>query len=227
MSGIKNISKASQPREKIKKNGSRNLSDQELLSVLLQSGSKEMSVSRISQNLLEKYGSIKQISKQTFGELSSNAGIGDAKACILLSIVEIANRVERIEELKKITCSEDVYELIKYYRNFDKEHFIVICLNNKSQVICYNHLTVGSIDEMTISPKEVFNYALTNNAKALIIAHNHPSGDPTPSEADIRSTKSLIEIGYVVGIPVIDHIIIAVNQYNSLKQKYGIIFMRK
>ena len=80
---------------------------------------------------------------------------------------------------------------------------------------------------MTISPKEVFNYALTNNAKALIIAHNHPSGDPTPSEADIRSTKSLIEIGYVVGIPVIDHIIIAVNQYNSLKQKYGIIFMRK
>ena len=121
-----------------------------------------------------------------------------------------------------IKTTEDVYKHTKDYSTKKNEHLLVVCMNKKAEVIGSPVIAQGEVDEITVSPKDIFEYALTKEAEVIILVHNHPSGDVRPSPADVSSTQTLIEIGKIVGIPIVDHVIIAENQYFSMRESLNI-----
>lgn len=217
---ILDMQKDERPRERLIKNGASALSDSELLAIILRTGSKKENVINLSQRILGEYN-IKQLSQINPTQLMKIHGIKESKATQISACFEIARRLESFNSVEKpkISSPEDVYRrLFPRMRELKKEMFIELCLDTKNQILKEEVISVGSLNANVVHPREVFKLALTESAAHIIVAHNHPSGDPTPSREDIEITKKLVETGNIMGITVLDHVIIGDGRHFSMKE---------
>jgi len=217
--GIKDIPIEERPRERLINLGVENLSNEELLAILLKSGTKNTSVKLLASNILKELDSINDLKDITLENLMSIRGIKKAKACELLASIELGKRInQKINNINqiKIVDSSSIFE---YYQNIlsDKkqEHFYCVYLNTKNQIIKDKLLFVGTINESLVHPREIFKEAYLLSASSIICIHNHPTGNVEPSKNDIIITKQLKEVGNLLGINVLDHIIIGKDNYYS------------
>ena len=218
---IKSLPLGDRPREKLIKNGPESLSDSELLAIILRTGNKKESVINVTSKLLGKYN-IKSLSRQGIGTLKKELGIGDAKACQIVACFELGRRLAKFKEDKHspVKNAKDIAKIfIPEMGSLKREHLKGIYLDSRKRIIKEETIFIGSLNESVIHPREIFQMALNENAAALILIHNHPSGNPEPSSQDIEITKELVEAGDILGIPVLDHIIIGSNKYVSLREK--------
>ncbi len=217
---ILDMQKEERPRERLLKNGASSLSDSELLAIILRTGTRQENVINMCQRLLSMYN-LKQLSQANIKKLTQVHGIKESKAAQIAACFEIARRLETFNEgsRPKINSPEDVYRLIyPRMREQKKELFIELCLDTKNQVIKEETISIGSLNANIVHPREVFKTALTESAAHIIVAHNHPSGDPAPSREDIEITKKLAETGKIMGIDLLDHVIIGDGRHFSLKE---------
>jgi DNA repair protein RadC len=227
---IHDLPVSERPRERLHKFGVEALSAQEIIALILGRGVSGESVIVTAQRLLSQFGNIKGLAEASLEELAGIKGIGPAKAAQIKAAFELANRLESYSEPGKKTLvktPEEVVSLVKgRLKDKKKEHFQVLLLDTRSQLINIAEISVGSLDASIVHPRdhprEVFKEALSASAASVIFVHNHPSGDPTPSEDDIKLTERLTRAGEVMGIDVLDHIIIGDNNFTSLKRE-GII----
>lgn len=219
-STIKQLAKVKRPREKLTKLGPQGLSNSELLAIILGKGYKGKNVVNLSTDLLKKY-SAKQLPKLSYKELVSEKGIGIAGASRILASFELATRLllDQDEDAPLIEAPEDAFDLLKEMRKYKKEHFIGLYLNARHQVIHQETISIGTLTENIVHPREVFEPAVTQKAVAIILVHNHPSGNLDPSEQDLKQTERLSRAGKLMGISVIDHILIGEKDFISFKKK--------
>jgi DNA repair protein RadC len=218
---IRDIPEEERPRERLIRNGPESLSNAELLGVILRTGSREENAVSLANQILSKYN-IKQLSLTNVSTLTQVHGVGKAKAAQIAAVFELARRLETfVEEPKRKICSpKDVYVLMyPKMREQKKEKFITLCLDTKNQVLKEEVVSIGSLNASIVHPREVFKSALMESSASVIIVHNHPSGDPSPSREDIMVTEKLVEGGKLLGIDVLDHIIIGDGRYVSLKDE--------
>ena len=219
---IHDLPKSERPRERLQKFGSEALSSQELLALILGRGIKGESVMVTAQRLLSTFGNIKAISEASLEELIKVKGIGLAKASQIKAVFELSKRQDLEMELKDFDI-KDPQTIVKAIRagmkDKAKEHFKLILLNSRNKIIGISTISIGTLNANLVHPREVFKEAIIHNASSVVLAHNHPSGDPEPSEADLEITKRLIEAGKIMGIDVLDHIIITKTGFMSFKEK--------
>ena len=221
---IKKLPSDERPREKLIKHGPRTLTNSELLAIILRTGNKKESVLELSNKFFKKYN-LKSLSRLKTSTLKKQLGIGDAKACQIMACFELGKRLSAFKEGKKpvIRNAKDIAKLfIPEMLALEKEHFKGIYLDSRKRIIKQENIFIGSLNESVVHPREIFKIALDENAAAIILLHNHPSGDPSPSDFDIEITRELIKAGELLGIQVLDHIIIGGKKYVSLKDK-GVI----
>lgn len=203
--------------------GAQSLSDAELVSILLRTGTKGKNVIQLAQELLIKFEDINVLSAQTLEAIKKINGIGKDKAATLIAAFEIGRRSDSKRKWKfnkRITSPRDLAEIfIPILRDELKEKFFVICLSTANKIIKHELISVGNLNSSVVHPREVFKAAIENNSASIILLHNHPSGNPDASNEDISLTKRLIEAGKIFEIQVLDHIIIAGNNYTSLVEK--------
>ncbi len=212
------MSKSSRPREKALSLGLQSLSDVELLAIVLRSGYKGKSVIALSEEILNKY-SMSELSNISVDELTKIKGIKLAKALDLLACFELSKRSNLAISKKKnvISNPDSLHSFIKSeIGTLENEHFLVVCLNTKNAIIDYKILFIGTVDMAVVHPRDIFKFAIENNATSIICAHNHPSFDTTPSKQDLKITKILQETGDLVGIRLIDHLIVGGNKIYSI-----------
>jgi DNA repair protein RadC len=218
---IHDLPKSERPRERLQKFGVEALSSQELLSLILGRGVPGESVSVTSQRLLSTFGNIKAISEASIEELAKVKGIGLAKAAQIKAAFELAKRKDEVIQTKiNIESPQDTVNLVKSKLiDKKKEHFLVLSLDSRNNLIKVSEVSVGSLNASIVHPREVFREAIQSSAASVIMVHNHPSNDPTPSEDDLEITKRLVEAGKILGIEVIDHIIVTKDRFISFKEK--------
>ncbi|MBL7095832.1 DNA repair protein RadC [candidate division KSB1 bacterium] len=218
---IHDLPKEERPRERLVKFGEQALSVQELLQLILGRGIAGESVVVTAQKLLSQFGSLQKLSEASIEELSSIKGIGLAKAAQIKAVFEIGRRLSTQilpYKSKELTDPEKVYRLIKSkLKDYHKEHFYIIVLNSRNWSVA--EVSVGSLNASIVHPREVFAEAIKNKAASVIFVHNHPSGDPEPSEGDLVVTKRLVEAGKILEIEVVDHIIITNTNFLSFKER--------
>ncbi|MFD1038623.1 DNA repair protein RadC [Virgibacillus byunsanensis] len=219
---IKDVPKEDRPRERLLKLGSSHLSNQELLAIMLGSGTKEESVMTLSNRLLMHFEGLNLLKDATIEELTAIRGIGTAKGVLVLSAIELGKRMNQYKPNDRyiIRSPEDGAEYImEEMRNLNQEHFVVLFLNTKNQIIHRQTIFIGSLNASIVHPREVYREAVKRSAASIICAHNHPSGDPTPSQEDIHVTRRLVESGKMIGIELLDHLVIGDRKFVSLKEK--------
>ena len=216
---IKEIPLNDRPREKMAANGAAVLTDAELIAILLRTGTAEKSAIDIASEMTADGGLYKRLAGITrLNELTNIKGLGQAKAATVLAALEIGRRIASAKPIEKIhlSCPQDVADfLMPRLRYAAKEQFVVILLNNKNKVIGTEVVSEGSLSSSIVHPREVFAPAILHHAAAIMVAHNHPSGDPKPSIEDEEVTRLLLRSGKVLGIPMIDHVIIGDGNYYS------------
>jgi len=210
------------PRERLKKVGIDNLSIQELLALVIGRGIRGKSVLTIAQNLLAQFGNLSKIKEASIEELQKVNGIGFATACKLKGALKLGEKAltkhKRYGE--KITTPEDVFDLLKNdLGSKKKEHFKILSLNTRKRLISIDDISIGTLNSSVAHPREIFHSAIQNAADSIILVHNHPSGDPTPSKDDTELTERLIKVGKILGIEIIDHIIITNETFLSLRSE--------
>lgn len=218
---IKEMPEDMRPRERMLKLGPEALTTVELLAILLRTGTKSVSALDLATHLLARAEGILGLTECSVEELCCVKGIGPAKVAQLKAAVELGRRLssEMPGPKHTIKSPSDVHNLLKErMRYYDREHFKVIFLNTKHQVMGVETVSVGSLDASLVHPRELFKNSIKRSAAALILAHNHPSGDPSPSSEDITITRRLVEAGKIIGIQILDHIIIGDSGYVSLKE---------
>ena len=220
---VRDLPAEERPREKLIQRGAASLSDTELLAILLRTGTSSVSVLHLAEEVLAKYQdkglvSIMNISPQ---EIASIHGVGLAKAATIVAAVELGRRLSTraAQKLEKIEGPEDVARYASPLLRFEqKEHFLVMLLDVRNRVLAMPTISIGSLTASVAHPREIFREAIRYSAANMILIHNHPSGDPTPSREDIQITKQMMKAGEIMGIPVLDHIIIAGDGFLSLKE---------
>lgn len=216
---IKEIPLNDRPREKMAVNGAAVLTDAELIAILLRTGTAEKSAIDIASELTADGGLYKRLAGITrLNELTNIKGLGQAKAATVLAALEIGRRIASAKPIEKIhfSCPQDVADfLMPRLRYAAKEQFVVVLLNSKNKVIGTEVVSEGSLSSSIVHPREVYGPAILHHAAAIMVAHNHPSGDPKPSTEDKEATRLLSRSGKVLGIPMIDHVIIGDGNYYS------------
>lgn len=211
---------AEKPREKALKNGLESLSDTELLALIIESGSKQYSAFDLAMQILSMCGSMQRLPELSLAQLTSLSGIKKVKALRILAGIEMAKRMQLEGEVT--TCIKGAKDVFHYLENrliYEKqEHFIAIYLDAKHHIIREKVLFLGSLDVSLVHPREVYKEALHMSASCIVVAHNHPSGDPTPSKADIEITHILSETGKIMQIPILDHIILGKKCFFSFRE---------
>jgi len=224
---IKELPQEERPREKMLRNGAQALSNAELLAILLRTGTKNDSVLRVAERLLKKY---EELGVAALGsivpqELSKIKGIGNVKAVTVVAAIELGKRLHGLASAERpvIRAPQDAADLLMARLRYEpKEHFLIVLLSTKNHVLATPTISIGSLNASIVHPRELFREAIHYSAAAIILVHNHPSGDPTPSQEDIMLTRKIVEAGKILEIHVLDHVIIGDNKYVSLKEK-GII----
>jgi len=197
------------------------LSDAQLLAILLRNGGEGQTALDLAMVLLQEFGDLRGIGTANITELCATRGVGHAKAAQLKASVELGKRLSSVplKKRKKITCSRDIYDVYWHYfpqfRDLRKEVFKIILLDGKHQIFSETVISEGSLTASLVHPREVFAPAIRNSAAAIVLLHNHPSGDPAPSTDDIEITRRLISAGEILGIKVLDHLILGDGKYAS------------
>lgn len=219
---IKDVHIADRPRERLIRQGAASLSNQELIAILLRTGTKQESVLMLANRVLKSFDKIQDLKDVTVEEMMTVKGIGQAKAVQILASVEIGKRIYRkhSEGRYVIRSPEDAAAyLMTDMSSLLQEHFVVLFLNVKNEVLHKQTIFIGSLNASIVHPREIFREAVKRSAASIIAAHNHPSGNPTPSPEDIEVTKRLVEAGSIIGIDLLDHVIIGDHKFISLKEK--------
>lgn len=219
---IKDLPISERPRERLVKFGANMLTNSELLAIILRTGSRSENVVNLCNRVIVSGGGIDGLLNLSFKELKDIKGVGEAKATQILALAEISKRFNSFESGRelKVTCPKDVAEyIIPQMKSLKKEYFKLIMLNTKNIVISVKDISMGSLNSSIVHPREVFIEAIKNSSSSVILCHNHPSGDPTPSKEDIDITNRLKACGKLLGIEVLDHIIIGDIKYISFKEK--------
>ena len=220
---VKELPLDDRPREKLLLRGAQSLSDAELVAILLRTGKKGKSVIEIARELISSEGNLAMLATKTVDSLQKISGIGKDKAATIAAAFELSRRIlsqPKWFSIKKITSPQDVAEIfIPILRDDNKEKFIVVCLNSANKIIKHETISVGNLNSSVVHPREIFKVAIDNSSASIILIHNHPSGNPEPSNEDIRITKKIVETGKIMDIPVFDHLIIAGETYTSFVEK--------
>jgi len=219
---IRDVPREERPRERLLKYGAEHLSNQELIAILLVSGTRDESVMSLAHRVLMHFEGIKLLNEATIEELTAIKGIGPAKGVMILAAIELGRRLNSFKpiELTTIRSPKDgANYVMEEMRTLNQEHFVVLFLNTKNEVIHQQTIFIGSLNSSIVHPREVFREAVKRSAASIICFHNHPSGDPTPSQEDIHVTRRLVDSGKMMGIEVLDHIIIGDRKFISLKEK--------
>lgn len=219
---IHDVHEADRPRERLIRQGARSLSNQELIAILLGTGTKKESVLTVANRVLINFEKLHNLKHATLEEMTEIKGIGEAKAVLLLAAIELGRRLasKDLEERFTIRSPEDAATfLMQDMTSLQQEHFVCLFLNVKNQVLHKQTIFVGSLNASIVHPREIFREAVKRSAASIICSHNHPSGIPTPSPEDINVTTRLYEAGKIVGVDLLDHVIIGDHQFISMKEK--------
>lgn len=221
---MKELPKSEQPYEKCESLGAAVLSDAELLAVIIRTGTKEVNSTDLAKKVLmcsNRHSGVTGLYHVTLEELTKIKGIGRVKAIQLLCIAELSKRLAKASFADSLSFSNPktiADYLMEDMRHLNREQVLLLMFDTKGRLIRESIISIGTINASLLSPREIFLEALRNEAVSLILVHNHPSGDPTPSNEDIMITKRIREASSFIGIPLIDHIIIGDNKYVSLKE---------
>ncbi|KLU59565.1 hypothetical protein CEB3_c45550 [Peptococcaceae bacterium CEB3] len=219
---LKDLPEEMFPRERLFRLGPEALSNREILAVLLRTGCKGENVLDLAERLLTESGGLAGLGRQTVHDLARQYGLGQAKASVIKAALELGRRCVTTDPLTRpvVNSPQDVAHLVmEEMRYLDREHFRVVSLTTKNHVLGITPISVGSLNSSLVHPRECFKEAIRRNSNAIILLHNHPSGDPTPSKEDVEVTRRLAEGGTLLGIEVLDHVIIGDNRYISLKER--------
>lgn len=219
---IRDLPSEERPRERMKELGAEKLTNGELLAIIIRTGYHEETALHLAERIISQAGGLRFLPDFTLEELQEIKGIGLAKAVQIKAALELGRRMA--STLRPATLSlgsprevaDFLMEEMRYYR---KEYFKIILLNTKNQIISVEDVSIGSLNSSIVHPREIFNLPVKKSAAAVILIHNHPSGDPTPSREDLEVTKRLVEAGKILGINVLDHIIVGEGKYLSFKEK--------
>ncbi|MGR3218642.1 MAG: RadC family protein [Candidatus Anammoxibacter sp.] len=217
---MKQLPEKERPRERLIHGGEEQLSDAELLGIIIRDGTRKDSAVDVARKLLSKYGNFRELGAKTISELCKIEGIGQAKAAQIKASIAIAKRYSTIT-LKpgvKFTNSKAIFNHFhEKLRDKKQETFLIVLLDNKNRIIKEKEISTGSLTASIVHPREVFGPAIREHAASVVFVHNHPSGDPSPSNEDIEITKRLKEVSGIVGIRILDHVIIGNAEYVSFK----------
>lgn len=219
---IRDLPLEERPRERLLLEGAAYLSNVELLAILLRTGTKQQSALGLAQLILQQTQGLKLLNEITLEELVSIHGIGESKAIQILATIELGKRIAKAKNIKQnsiLSPSDCVSYLSAEMKHLTQEHFVVLFLDTKNYIIGKKTIFIGSLNKAIVHPREVFKEAIKRSSASVICAHNHPSGDPTPSSQDIQLTHRLSEAGELLGIKLLDHLIIGDDQFVSLKEK--------
>ncbi|MGM0853308.1 MAG: RadC family protein [Bacillota bacterium] len=219
---IRDFPQDERPRERLIQSGAASLSNQELLAILLRTGTKSESVLQLANRLLNHFDGLNLLKDASLEEITKTKGIGLAKAVQIMAAVEFGRRISNLafDDRYSIRSPEDGANYVMNDMRFlAQEHFVCLYLNTKNQVLHKQTIFIGSLNASIVHPREVFKEAFRRSAASIICIHNHPSGDPTPSREDIEVTKRLVECGRIIGIDILDHLIIGEKKFISLKEK--------
>ncbi len=219
---IRDFPQDERPRERLIQSGASSLSNQELLAILIRTGTKSESVLQLSNRLLNSFDGLNLLKDASLEEITKTKGIGLAKAVQIMAAVEFGRRISNLafDDRYSIRSPEDGAKYVMNDMRFlAQEHFVCLYLNTKNQVLHKQTIFIGSLNASIVHPREVFKEAFRRSAASIICIHNHPSGDPTPSREDIEVTKRLVECGRIIGIDILDHLIIGEKKFISLKEK--------
>ncbi len=219
---IKELPEADRPREKLLKRGAEYLTDAELLALIIRTGNRERTAIELSQDILNYFGGLQSLINLSVEEIKEIKGMGIAKGAQINALVELSKRLNRAVDNERtiIRGPGDVANyLMSELRYLKQEIFKIILLDTKSQIIAAPVISKGGLSSSIVHPREVFKEAIRRSSAAIILAHNHPSGIPEPSEDDIKITRRLIKSGEIIGIEVLDHIVIGDGKFLSLKEK--------
>lgn len=211
------VPKVDRPREKLEKYGPDKLSNAELLAILLRTGKKGMNVMELARKIMKRFTGA-SLATASFDELKETSGLGTAKVSELIAAFTLAGRLKEGKRSALIMSPKDVWNELKDIRDNKKEHFVVFFLDVRNQEIRREIISVGTLNASLVHPREVFEPAILHNAAQILIAHNHPSGNPEPSTEDLDLTKRLKDAGSLMGIELIDHVIVTKDSHLSLKQ---------
>ncbi len=227
---MKEMPESEQPREKFLRYGAQALSDAELLALILRSGTKDMTALQLAQTLLaQKDKGLMNLVYMNPQEMKEIPGIGQVKAAQLKCIAELAGRIAKCNRLGDVRLNEPAsiaYYYMETLRHEPKERLLLAMFDAKSNLLGDEVVPVGTVNYSLVSPREIFISALECHAVHIVLLHNHPSGDPTPSDADIQVTYRVMESGRILGIALADHIIIGDNRYMSFREN-GLLGQRK
>lgn len=219
---IKDVPKEERPRERLLTLGPRHLSNQDLLAILLGSGTKSESVMQLANRVLMHFDGLKLLTNAAIEELTAIKGIGEVKGVTLLAAIELGKRMNQYKPRNRyvIRSPEDGAEYVmEEMRQLTQEHFVILFLDTKNQITHQETIFIGTLNASVVHPREIFSQAVRRSAASIVAVHNHPSGVPTPSQEDISVTRRIAEAGKVIGIELLDHIIIGDRKFVSLKEK--------
>lgn len=219
---IRDMAASDRPRERLVKVGERALSTTELLAIIFRTGVGGENVVRLSERLLARFGNLPGLARASISELQQVKGIGPAKAVEVKAALELGRRLmaSAPEERPKITSPADAANLLMSEMSLlEQEHLRLLLLDTRNQVLAMPTIYIGSLNTSVVRVGELFRSAIKENAAAIIVAHNHPSGDPAPSSEDVRVTRQIVEAGQLLDIDVLDHVIIGRQRYVSLKER--------
>lgn len=217
---IRELPSSERPRERLRDLGPGALSTAELLAIILRSGSSKQSVLSLASSLLARHGGLGGLARLSYTDLLNEPGLGEAKAAEIRALFQIAARVQALEvgERPVIRSPQDVHALLGgEMASFEQEHMRVLLINTRNQVLGVHEIYVGNVRSAVVRPAEVFREAVRQNAPSIIVVHNHPSGDPSPSPDDVHLTKVLVAAGQHLDIEVLDHVVIGDRRFTSLK----------
>ncbi len=217
---IKDIEQSQRPRERLENQGAGVLNDAELLAILLRVGVKGASAVQIGQRLLFLFGGLDGLRRVTFTEMCDVDGVGPAKAAQIKAAIELGRRMARLtpDERILITSPQDVADQVQYkMASLEQEELWVLLLDSRNHHLRTEQLYRGSLNSSSVRPAEIYKAGIRHNAAALIIVHNHPSGDPSPSPEDIHLTRMLIEAGQMLELPILDHVVVGSRGVTSIK----------
>lgn len=219
---ITDLHESERPRERLRNLGAQALSNAELLAILLRTGLPGENVVQLGQRLLQTFGGLSGLHRVSFDELCAQHGVGEAKAAQIKAAIELGRRLalEGVETRLPISSPADAAALLTYEMSaLEQEHLRVLLLDSRNRLLEIREIYRGSVNLAQVRVAEVFRDAIRRNATAVIVAHNHPSGDPTPSPEDIALTRILVQAGKLLNIEVLDHLIIAGGRFVSLKER--------
>jgi DNA repair protein RadC len=219
---IRDLPVSERPRERLRERGAAALSSAELLAIILRTGTPSDNVLALASRTLARFGGLAGLAKASFGELCGERGVGEAKAAQVKAALELGRRLLSTQPQERATVQspQDVANLVMAEMDLlDQEHLRVLLLNTKNQVLAMPEVYKGNVNSTLVRVGELFREAVREGCPALIVVHNHPSGDPTPSRDDVEMTRQMVEAGQLLGIDVLDHIVIGRQSYVSLRER--------